>query len=364
MGGRHTGTGTTDQSPLVQGAGNTNHVTIADMESDATYALIDLMGTSGYFGVFDNYVHDLGLLGPSLGAAGIFMIQATGLAIIGNKIDNIATSHCTRIGGADGGVISNNQFSRPHLAANHCLTLRGFTPTPGTVFGGAWCQNVVISDNIILSEMATGYMMHIAPQNNGYAERHRDIIVERNYFVSTSASTLFTEVIGTCTIRNNLFETDTGGFAIAVSAQSDIDNGSPTDTRIYNNTGYKKSTGGYSFIQISTETNYTAGYSPPTAITGLDIRNNLAYAPNAASAKFVDVVGLTPSYRAASSNNSSDTQVRTVRPWAAATPATYAEFAPASGSYAKDGGSTDVWAFEDFFGAAITGTRDIGAVQA
>ena len=223
-------------------------------------------------------------------------------------------------------------------------------------------------------------MLHIGPQNDGYAERHRNIIVERNYFNSALASTMQAQVIGgTCTIRNNLFEIDKGTVAILVSAQSNIGNGSPSDTRIYNNTCYKKtlntfgSGDGFSFIVISTETNFNPGYSAPTAITGLHIRNNLAYAPNdtknwnqsngGAGADMITISGLTPSYRAASSNNSSNTQVRTVRPWAATTPATYADFAPASGSYAENGGSTDVWVFEDFLGAAITGTREIGAIQ-
>lgn len=378
VGGKHTGTGyghgTLEANTVGGGAGATTgciNILMMDMESTASYGLWSASTGAKPDGIFavNCKSYDIALNGIAGGAGAIpvYIEAASRLALLGNFFDNIQSSHCTRIAGGERVVIANNQFSRATLTTAHCLTIRGYTNHVDTeVFEGRYTEKVVICDNYLWSETSSGYLMHVAPQNDGYAERHRNVIIERNYFVSALTSTLQTQVIsGTCTVRNNLFVVDSVSFCISVLASSDVNNGSPSDSRIYNNTGYKTSaSSGFSFIDIGTETSFDPGYSAPTQITGLDIRNNLAYAPNDSSAKLMVIYGMTPSYRATPSNNSSDTQVRTVRPWAATTPTTYADFAPSPGSYAKDGGSTDVWVFEDFLRASITGTRDIGAIQA
>jgi hypothetical protein len=59
-------------------------------------------------------------------------------------------------------------------------------------------------------------------------------------------------------------------------------------------------------------------------------------------------------------SNSSDTQINTVKPWAATSPVAYADYVP--NGYGVDSG-VFVPMFSDFFNTEITDIRDKGAFQ-
>lgn len=393
IGGKHTGTGfghgTLEANTVGGGAGATTgciNILMANMESTACYGLWSSSTGAKPDGIFavNCKSYDIAINGVAggTGALPVYVEEVNRLALIGNFFDNVQSSHCTRIAGGNRVIIANNQFSRSTLSSTHCLTIRGYTnPVDVKVFDGRYTDKVVVCDNYIWSETASGYLLHVGPQNDGYAERHKNVIIERNYFKSAVTATMATQVVsGTCTIRNNLIELNKGNLGILVTSTSRVDNGSPIDTRVYNNTIYKRTTNdlpsgdGFSGIVVSTRTSgWDAGYSAPPAITGLEIKNNLIYAPNetknwnqsngGTGSEGVSVSGTAPVYASSPSNNSTNTQVRTVKPWAAVDPAFLAEYAPAVGSYALDGGVTVRGVVKDFFNATMTGTADIGAIR-
>ena len=108
--------------------------------------------------------------------------------------------------------------------------------------------------------------------------------------------------------------------------------------------------------------NITSAYPVITlgsTTTQARVLNNLAYSPNQVVSKMLETSGgPTPTQ----SNNSSDSQVKTTKPWASVSPTTPADFTPAA-SYAVDGGVVVTSVQRDFFNIPLVGTREIGAIQ-
>jgi hypothetical protein len=386
MGGKHTGTGrgntAFEASTVGGGAGGTGitDVLVMGMESTANLGLWDSSSNTGIDRVFliDNDCHDYGLnaVGDERGAIPVYMEDANRVAIIGCRAKNVQSSHCMRIAGVNRGVFTNNNIEDPRdrpgelVPTTHGLTIRGFTyHSDYSQWTGLWTEKVLVRENVFKAVGNAAPMLYLASQNDGDAARLQNCIMEDNYFDVYNAGSIWSKVSNRCTIRNNIMKIAKAGWAIQIASTADvgITTPPPTDTKIYNNTVWKTSVSdlngdGFSAIYVPVE-------SGAGAITGLVIKNNLAYAPYDTHAfqnsgttgpAFVETTG---SVTYTASNNSTNTQIKNSRPWAATSPVTYADYAPDAGSYAKDGGAS-VPVIKDFLNAAITGTRDIGAVQA
>ena len=95
------------------------------------------------------------------------------------------------------------------------------------------------------------------------------------------------------------------------------------------------------------------------------LRNNLAYGGGSGSvggtSTYVYANGNVSGANYTLSNSSTFAQITGTRPWAANPAVSYADYTP--NGYAVDAGTT-VPVYDDFFAVQITGTREMGAIQA
>jgi hypothetical protein len=137
-----------------------------------------------------------------------------------------------------------------------------------------------------------------------------------------------------------------------------------TNTWVYNNSAYSDGSTYTIYSMVRMITN-NGSYLP----TGVVVKNNLGYAPNAAtnyngsnSEYFFTVSGGITGANYTLSNNSTDAQVKSTVPGFTIPPtSTLTTWKPTSG-YGIDSGIY-VPVFEDFFGAARVPTFDRGAVN-
>jgi hypothetical protein len=348
---------------------STNNVLLYQVEIANSVEAINTQDAISDFSVVECSVHDIGTANTS-GAAGTFLYGAFigkcyRLTFIGNNFTNNITGHSARLSGVNQGVIVNNTMhgGRHGYAGTygHIITLRGFSNGGDlATFGGIYTEKVVICDNRLTEPTGCLDVLQIASQNTSDAARLRNIIVERNYMESNGDTRgLETECYGLLTVRNNILVSDLAPWGMRVISQSGVGAPGPTNTQIYNNTFWKKS--------ASPDNRWTAIYlqRDTDSVSGVVIKNNLAYdALDTASvngvgsgAAMIETSGTPVSYT--ESNNSTPTQIKNTKPWAATTPSAYADFAP--NGYGINGG-TSVPVIKDFFNATITGTRKIGAM--
>lgn len=293
------------------------------------------------------------------GNVGIWCYQRNGIAVLGTAIDDASLMEMNlRFQGVRKAVISNCKLKDPIAnGTKHALALRGWSDASASyAWTGVYTEEVIVSDNEISGVSASG-LVQIASQNGSSDERHRNIIVERNYIKClTNYGVGLTHSASKTTIRNNLFEAVNGPeYAITISnSPATSTNGSavlpPIDGWLYNNTFYSASTvthaGRFTWLNSATS-------------TGISLKNNVVYLPGYTGAKGVVLAAGGASYTA--SNNTPDANIASVSPQFAVTPpTTYAEWRPGSGSYAGNSG-TWVPVFDAFDGAAREGTMDMGA---
>ncbi len=333
--------------------------------------------TAGFF-LVDSNIHDIGVGNtPATNVTywGMYLESIEKSAILGSRIHNNATSHCVRIPGLRIGVIANSDIGDARhggwSAGGNILTIRGFNDPGGNlaVFSGNYVEKIVIRDNYLYSNYDNVYLLQTAAQNTGDVSRHRNIIVEGNYFYSSATTTGYSNEASNVTIRNNIFNLNQSVWSVCMNGQNDYAGGNqPNDVRVYNNTIYKYGTnqtgnGGHTVFLLTALNSWNT-------CTNIVIKNNLAYAPNTTQnfnqaqsyPTMVETSGSgTFSYTFDVPSNSTNTQLKNTKPWAAATPATYADYAP-NGYGLNTGVSVPV--IKDFFNTTITGTREMGAIQA
>lgn len=344
-----------------------NNVLMHDVEMTGAIEGIETFANSGMC-LSECYVHDIGATNVSNGSPsnngsyyyGAYLDECTQFAMIGSAFVNIVTGHGVRLPGIDRGVISNNLLSGARHGygggSGHVLTVRGFSAAILANFSGKYTEKVVIRDNVFQAPDSCLSMLQLATQNDLDASRLRNIIVENNYFYgSGSTPAMLTQVMERLTVRNNIADVLDATFACQIQSFSDVGAPAPSDSKWYNNTIYRRSAGsanGFKAFNLTTEPGATAN------VSGVVLKNNLVYAPLDSSPLVFSSTG--DGY--VESNNGTSTQQNTVKPWAAATPTSPAQYTPQAGNYAIDGG-TSVPIVRDFFDALITGTRDIGAIQ-
>ena len=202
-------------------------------------------------------------------------------------------------------------------------------------------------DNLIKTNTYAG--IHITFSSGGeVGERWRDFIIERNYLPGTTGGGDAIRALGDrVTIRNNIIDLTGGGTAGITLDPASTAIPAASNFSIYNNTIYS---GSSDFI----------GIILPPGGTGMIVKNNLGYAPNATSPVLIS----DSSTGTIKSNNSSDSQVKNnSATFTTMPPTTPAHYKPTctTGYPCAQGTSVPVW--YDFFGAAEPETRDIGAVR-
>ena len=306
-------------------------------------------------------IHDIGVDNTSDANGttyiGIFLGSPTKLAIIGTQVDNIYASHCVRLHPVSHVCIQNSTIRKARRgffgASKHALSIRG--PESGATWGGIWTEKIVIRDNIIGDVDEGLEPIQVAPENNSIATRQRNVIIENNIIRTKGNSCLISEVCSGLTFRNNICYSAGNTYPLRVSYQNSVGTPAPSDTKFYNNTVYKPD---------ASLANGFSAFLLDSGTSGTLIYNNLAYAPADTADAYGS--GSAPTFIAGTgtytaSNNSSDSQIKNTKPWAATSAFAAADFTPTG--YALNGG-TLVPVLKDFFNATITGTREIGAIQA
>jgi hypothetical protein len=304
--------------------------------------------------------------------------------VMGNSLNNNGGGeHTFRTVCANGFVFSNNTIAGA-ASTKHLIKLHSYSydttgawnapsdfdagiasvdnPTWPTT--GTYTQNGVISDNKFVGG-SEQWMVALGPQDNAHDERLRDIIVERNWFVASSSTTIgMISWVTRTTIRNNLFNLSGGAdqYVMPVLRRGIEGTTAPTETypnyvSIYNNSAYSSSAGTMIGIELAPS---DSGMGTNNTAANVVAKNNLAYSPSGTSPNMIHGTGASPTISA--TNNSSDAQMKSTSPnFTATPPATTAGWKPTSGYAIGGGTSVPVWS--DFFLLAEPAPRDVGAVK-
>jgi len=289
------------------------------------------------------YVVD-SVIGPAqtytIGGTEGYGIYASGqdrFHILGSRVYGF-TTHGIRL---QGGITSSFQDSTVNTSnagtVGAVLTIRG-RAIPD------WTENVVVSRCLLESNANSGTALSVLPQNTTSAEQVRRVIVDGCFLSSTNFSVADFSVAEALTVRSNIF-TSSFGQPINIRGQNTAGSPFPSQGFFYNNTYYNTNAGG------SFDGFYIWG-----TVSGQMFTNNILYAPNRSAVNFTNGAG----GQVTLTNNSSNTQARLDRPWAAVTPVAAVDFTP-SASYAVDGG-TWVPVYKNYFGTTNAAPREIGAI--
>ena len=321
---------------------------LMDLESGgSTFGLLTESPTINNVFVNGCNFHGYGVTGISNNIA-LYVTKALGCYIQGSAFEQ-APSHLVRISGTQKCLVDSLKFRDADGAGNgrHALTIREMGDSSGT-WTGDWTDMVYVS-NLDIDTVGTtaNRVLQVAPTNTGIAGRFRRIVIERN-LISSDLTCMRLEVSEQLTVRNNICRSTDDVEMMWLGNANTTGNPSCVGGRFYNNTLYKTGTGAFSAITLA------------DGVADTQVVNNLAYSPNATSpVVLLLVAGPTGTYAA---NNSPDADVLNTRPWAAAAPVLPAEYTPSN--YAIGAGATLTNVPRDFFNAALSGSREIGAIQA
>ena len=286
----------------------------------------------------------------------VFFGEARSVALMGNDFSDTATNHgqhVLRFPHFDGLVLANNRFARQRDKAT-VLTLRGRDiGCTDKFFCGEWAQNAVVSDNLIGGRDGAAVGV-LGAGSSTEASKGRDILFERNYFYSTDPNgpdhAVNIKNIDGFTLRNNIANLDGfdepngfGAFSLALYTNSASGNQPLRNLRAFNNTCYTSiaSSQGLSCFIFR------------DSISGVELKNNLFYAPNASSAELM--VGSVPTGAAVAANI-----LAVASPFLAGQPKGPADFRLSEQSLAIDKGAR-VPVFEDWSTRNRLAPLDVGA---
>ena len=281
----------------------------------------------------DSTIERINCSSGTAGPQGVFFAGSQ-LGVLGNTLNDSTGSsaeHLLRIKYCDRGVVSDNSIS--NVATNkEMFSLRGVCTdgTCGPFPVGAKTQYVVVSYNIINTNTYSGTVVD-TEATAGTAASIENVLIEANvYYRKTGGGADCIEVRAhKVTVRNNIAEM-TIPAATAVVPFIVVGTGGlgtyAQDVWVYNNSAYSNGTQTAVLVRITN-----------TNVTGLVVRNNILYRPNAGAPTKVQDLGSGNSYT--ESNNLITNPTFVVQP-----PVTAANFALGSGSVAIDAGyAVPVW---------------------
>ncbi len=210
---------------------------------------------------------------PSPGLNGMFL-GGRRIALLGNDIHEVGSSHVLRMWMGHKAVVSNNRLWNPG-PTRHALKLHG----PGVGDVQPETRYVTISDNLIRGKT---WSVAISPQNAQSDERVSHVVFERNRFWGEASVQLDMEISARhVMVRNNLFDgTGSASGYTAVSATQRGIEPAPLDVRVYNNT----------MVRLDPASSFT-GLSVTPASQRIAYRNNLLSAPLASTKALVGGTG-------------------------------------------------------------------------
>ena len=351
---KHTGPGPSvaDSGMVASDSTAPVNTLLLGLESDgSTWGFLNAAPTIENIFIQDCYFHDYGDAGISNNIA-IYIHAGYGIYVLGSSFDR-APSHLVRFAGANKCVVDSCKFRRASMnnTGRHALTVREFSNdgSPGT-WNGLYTEDVIVSNLDI--DCTTGgdsqYTLHIQPQNTAYAGRFRKVLVERNHIRSLNRA-FHTQVGETLTVRSNILVTSLtdADDAAWLGNDSAVGNPDPVGAQFYNNTIYSTGTGAFSAISLG------------ATVTGCTVRNNLVYAPNATTPTALLMAGT--STDTVNSNNSSNAQALSTRPWTLASPVNPVDFTPVN--YAVGAGLWDYRCQKDFSNVTMNSPVEIGAIN-
>lgn len=346
----------------INGSGQAG-VVVVRCSADLVASPIKLGGNDIF--IQDNNFHDMLSLTPaSLGGGnlGIWISNSERLAILGNRVYNArAIEHNIRTQGAGKAVYAHNFISGPAVQ-KHALALRGKTD-PNNPLNKTYpeiTRYVLVQDNLIESGGSiTDRLVQIGPQAPLYQEILEDVIVEGNRLQGAWGTGIFSEVAARLNVRNNLFSSSASS-AVGLSVNFGNQNGVPaaSDTRFDHNSLYLEGS------KASAAAQYSAVSTQPT---GLVVRNNVLYAPNATknslnSGPTAIYASNVPAENVVLGINSSNSQITSTAPgWSVYPPSLNTDWVPTAAYILDSAAPVAVW--DDFFGVKRAGAADLGAVQ-
>jgi hypothetical protein len=329
-----------------------------------------MTGANGITGsvIQDSLIYNINAASGGVGIYG----QATLSAYMGNHVGPFGTAaeHSIRCQPCRLVDISNNTITTPGTSGKTLLTIRAAEHLKDAgSYKNPDSQYIHIGDNKLIGT-ASIQMFQVAPASANQNNWISDVIAERNWIVfgAVTQQGYLSAAVRT-TVRNNLCDASggpSGGICFSTRPVDRTGNVPHPDRNSYfNNTCYDSAPGN-SFYCILLDGSDT-GHGVTHQVNNAVVENNLAHAPNKKAAYLVRAIPGTGSItgtRGTSSNasgNSSDTQVKSTRPWLAASPVNPIDFKPA-GSYAAGGGiPVPVWS--DFLLKPWTANRDMGALR-
>ncbi|MBI4937976.1 MAG: PKD domain-containing protein [Nitrosomonadales bacterium] len=336
-------------------------------------------------------------------------------AFMGNYVDNgglnlslghpINGSHIARFPYLGKAVISNNDLLRPGFdrlgIKLHGPTWTGSAAGAGgtpsstgeanwsnysaAVSGDGYSKQIVISDNK-LTDFRNPWSIAVGPQNASSDERVREVILERNLHVGSPLSQVAHVIRAReVTIRNNLYignADSTSKYQAGVRIEVDGPEPPARNIWVYNNTQYSAAalpSGQFLMVDIKHTPNIIINGNNNNSPSSITVKNNLAFAPNAASPLLYKNTGIDAAMNVVVSSNSTNAQVKNggraplavplsmplTSPPFIVPPSFLVNFVPAAGSYAINGGAiVPVWS--DFFrnDRPQKAIMDMGAAEA
>lgn len=304
-----------------------------------------------------------------------FFLRLARSAVIGNSVTGVLFpgEHSARVQRCQNSLISYNTFIEPlgtDIAGKVGLTVRADARTSSAdqmnneLIDTYDCY---VSDNF-LSGNTTSALNSVAFQTGPSADSenariYREV-VERNYMKSgavNSGGAVQPGAVTNLAFRNNIIDvTPSGGGHVCIGAFPQNTGGAPQPTNLffYNNSCFDNDTSN-NFIMY----NFTGTDQGFGTVT---VKNSLPYAPNDSRNDYIVSTG-TITLTGTEGNNGNPANPPNVCPkWVdgscSTAPTTPAQYQPLTGSFAINAGvSVPVWS--DYFGAARTGTYDMGAVN-
>jgi hypothetical protein len=239
---------------------------------------------------------------------GVYLRCYEGACIIGNNFSDTVTNageHIVRIQYATDSVIAHNSLSNSQ-STKVVLTIRGRADegADSAVPNANTTRRIVVIDNDIVAG-ESGTPLAVSPQNDTENEEIYDVIVDGNKVTmgANSAIAIITRSVNNVSIRCNVIK-DGGrtGTTSGISIGKRVVTRRPNNIWIANNTHDFRNVAGGATIA-------TAVVYDETQCGVLHIRNELLYAPSAATVKVVETT-----LPAVVSNNVSDSDAKNTDP--------------------------------------------------
>ncbi|MDC0358180.1 PKD domain-containing protein [Oligoflexia bacterium] len=308
--------------------GGQDHILISRMKLRNYHGGIYNQKDSENFFIYDSIVQD----NQGGGGGNLAYLGGYHLALLGSSLTNSTNvEHVLRIYHTDNSVVSNNNlaFQSPN---KHVFKLHNGTWNSEP---GDYAEKIIIADNVIENSDIPGsdWTIGIGTSSSSRDEELRDIIVERNHIIGgTDGQQVLLNVWSKdVTIRNNLFDINSGASNLAISVTSRGPIEAPDRVEIYSNTAYGSSSSsspGVRFLSIGSDAR------------NIVARNNLVASEDVNNAT---IFSGTLTHLTESNNLAAATSV-----FINSTPFNADEFKLHIGSSAIDTGSTIGSIYEDF----------------